>query len=280
MIIQRIVKFREESAKLIQKNYRHHLIQKNLSKILEKHNNNYSVYPSKKPKETISIKLFTDLRNARMYKILPVHFCKVRNCYVFDIPKNKFPSHKKIMRFNFIIDNFEYLDSDYKIVEFGDEKVNQVDFKLFDKKDEKLSKLYENIKTLNIYTQKKNKFSNRNNLMKFKSFAESDICNTDSDDDYLSSNRTLSQMITNNYKQAFKNNNNNYYNESYSSKTLPSTFFIETEIHEKKNRSKKKNKIARTGSILKLRSRSQYNGSVDENLEKKKVSFGIVQFSY
>ena len=277
MIIQRIVKFREESAKLLQKNYRLHLIHKNLKQILIKHNDNYSIYPSKKPKKHISLKLFTDLRNCRIYKILPVRFCKTRNCYVFDIPKNKFPSHKKIMRFNFIIDNFEYLDPDYKIVEFGDEKVNQVDFKLFDKKEEKLKNYYENIKTLNYYSPKKNKFSNRNNLMKFKSFAESDICNTDSEDDYIKQNQTLAQMINNNYKQAFKNNNNN--SDSYSSKTLPSTFLSETENYEKK-KSKKKNKVTRSGSILKVRSRSQYNNNGDDNIQKKKVSFGIVQFSY
>ena len=277
MIVQRIVKFREESAKLIQKNYKQYLIHKNLTKILSKHNNYYSIYPSKKPKKNISLKLFTDLRNPRIYKILPVRFCKVRNCYAFDIPKNKFPSHKKIMRFIFIIDNFEFIDNEYKIVEFGDEKVNQVDFKLYDKKEEKLNKIYKNIKTFKYYSPKKNKFGNKNNLSKFKSFAESDILNTDSDEDYIKQNQTLSIMITNNNKQFF--NSNDY--ENYSSKTLPSTFLNDTEFREKKNKSKKKNKISRSRSILKVRSRSQYNFLGDDNnSERKKVSFGIVQFSY
>ena len=73
------------------------------------------------------------------YTILPIYFCYLRNCYVFDIPKNKFLSYKKIFLFNFIINNKDILDNNFNTIKFGNINVNEVDFVKYDKKEKLLN---------------------------------------------------------------------------------------------------------------------------------------------
>lgn len=269
LLIQRILRFRENSAVIIQKNFKQYINHQNLLSLLQKRKNYYSVYPSIKPKLTIFIKLYTDLRNPLIFKMLHVKFCKIRNCYSFDIPKNKFPSHKKIMRFIFVIDNEEIIDQAYKSVFFGKELVNQIDFKLYDKKIQRLNRFYD---TLTNYKKRKNK-------------NKYDDDDEDSDEECsIRSFRSVSHSLCKNgYLRAFKNNYSNNYennnrNSSKSKKDRTLTDFSEC---SEKSVSKRKNKheSLSSKSILKLRSRSQ-PAFVRGKLTKKKVSFGIVQYSY
>lgn len=277
MIIQRIVRFREDSAKLLQKNIRNFIYRQKVKKILLKLQKYYSVYPSNEPNFNISLKLFIDNRNPLIYKIFPIRFCKVRKCYVFDIPKNKFPSHKKIMRFIFIIDNNERIDEAYKSVLFGEELVNQIDFKLYDKKIERLSKFYNNIKKGKLKTN--NNIINKNRFSKRRSFAESDY--NDSDEDYIQ--RSASQSLSKTFRSAFRygNKNLNKRDSKESINTLTSNLFSDNEssdisLLKKKNKGKRRH----SRSILKKKSRSSTNFFGGQSINKKKVSFGIVQYSY
>ena len=133
-MINKLLEKREDSARMIQEKYKIYLMKKDLYALAKKHVNYYSVYPSilseddNTEKNKVQIKIFTDLRNYENYRILPVRFCLLRNCYVFDIPKSKFPSSKKIMRFNFIINHKIITEPSYKIIRTKEESVNEIDF--------------------------------------------------------------------------------------------------------------------------------------------------------
>lgn len=134
ILLNKLLEDREESATIIQENYKIYLMKKDLYALAKKHVNYYSVYPSffsekeYTKKNKVDIKIYTDLRNYEKYRILPVRFCFLRNCYVFDIPKSKFPYSKKIMRFNFIINEKIIIEPSYKIIKIGEDFVNEIDF--------------------------------------------------------------------------------------------------------------------------------------------------------
>ena len=266
---------------MLQKNIRHLIFRRNLKNVLQKLQKYYSVYPSKEPRFTIALKLYTDNRNPLIYKIFPIRFCKVRNCHVFDIPKNKFPSHKKIMRFIFIIDNNEAINKSYKTVLFGDDFVNQIDFKLYDKKVERLNKFYNNFEKEKI---KNNNNEYKNRFMKKKTYvANDDYDDYDSDEDYIHKNRSVSQSLSKTFRNAFRYGNktiNKKVNKE-SPKTVTSNLYSDNESSEV-SFSKKKNRLKRrhSRSILKIKSRSLTNFFGGKGIDKKKVSFGIVQYSY
>lgn len=257
-----------------------YLLRKNLNLLLRKYNNYYSVYPSNTINEDIKIelKLFTDLKNAEKYSILPVRFCPVRNCYVFDIPKAKFPSHKKIMRFNFLINDEIVIDPAYRNVYFGNDIVNQIDFKLYDKKEQ-------NLKNYN----KKSSFANpkKNTSKKKKISFLSDIDNNYNIDDIKVNNYCLTTDNIQDYQEnknelSYSYNSNHFTFLNESCKTLPSTLVSENDNSVGKRQNKKKKKYSlSTKGILKIKSGPLGLFLGDENSsEKKNVSFGIVQYSY
>lgn len=130
---------REQSAILIQNKFRRYTRKKELFYFAKKNKYNYSIYPSflsDNNKKNIKIKLYNDLYKSDYY-VLPVKFCKFRNCYVFDIPKNQFnDKNDKIIYFNFISNNNKIIvDPKYSAILFGDNYVNQIDLRTLDKKD-------------------------------------------------------------------------------------------------------------------------------------------------
>ena len=130
---------REQSAILIQNKFRRYTKKKELFYFAKKNKYNYSIYPSflsDNNKKNIKIKLYNDLLKSDYY-VLPVKFCNIRNCYVFDIPKNQFnDKSNKIIHFNFISNNNKVIvDPKYTAILFGDNYVNQIDLKTLDKKD-------------------------------------------------------------------------------------------------------------------------------------------------
>lgn len=129
---------REQSAILIQNKFRRYTKKKELFYFAKKNKYNYSIYPSflsDNNKKNIKIKLYNDLLKSDYY-VLPVKFCNFRNCYVFDIPKNQFNDKSKIIHFNFLSNNNKIIvDPNYKAILYGDNYVNQIDLKTFDKKD-------------------------------------------------------------------------------------------------------------------------------------------------
>ena len=260
LLIQRIIKNRNDSAKLIQKNFKRHFYLNNLLFLAAKHKEFYSVYPSKKIFTDIAIKLFTDLRNPVKFKILPVKFCPIRNAHVFDISKSKFLKNKKIMRFNFVIDGKITIDSTYDYVVFGDSYVNQIDFKVID------NKIIKNFKKFDLSLEKKT---------------------SDSDSDEESSSEEPSQPIRKkrsvgtNLKLKKPKRVNSTNKCLLDNRMDLSESERSVKRHGSRNNSKK---IKRTNSILKFRGASSdkkldiLSKSTDSVF--KKVSFGVVQYSY
>lgn len=129
---------------VIQNKFRFFTKKSELFAFAKKSKFNYSIYPSfvseennNTNKTNLKIKLYNNL-NKSDYYVLPVKFCKFRNCFVFDLPKNQFSSKtRKLMNFNFISGkNKVIVDPKYKTILLGDSYVNQIDFKKFDKKEE------------------------------------------------------------------------------------------------------------------------------------------------
>ena len=254
ILLHNLLEKRNNSAKIIQDNYIVFLLRKDLFSLAKKHKNYYSVYPSfisgTKYKQKVRIKIYTDLTNSKKYSILPVRYCLIRNCYVFDIPKNKFPGNKKIMRFNFISeDDDRIIDPGYKKVIFGGKCVNEIDFKKSDK---------------NTKLIKKDVSSNSSSALSDSDFDDNQKYNNDlrniktetkiTDNFY---DKTLSNLLTVKTKQI--KNENDLTNSTMSTKCSP-----------RFNNENKKRK----GSILK----KTHSFAVIKN--RKRVSFGFVKFSY
>ena len=170
ILLTKLLEKRNNCARIIQENYKLFVVRKDLYSLAKKHKDYYSVYPSflsNKSSEKISIKIFTDLTNPKKYTILPVRFCLLRNCHVFDIPKKIFPGSKKIMKFIFLTENKkEIIDKKYKSVLFGKDYVNEIDFKKIYIKELKLSLSRNNLKTSSSlydlgYGEKPNKIITR-----------------------------------------------------------------------------------------------------------------------
>ena len=114
----------------------------------------YSIYPSFLSDnnknfncnyKNIKIKLYNDIITFEDYSILPVKFCSFRNCYVFDIPKNKCNcKNNKILYFNFITNNNRVIiDPKYKATLLGDNYINQIDLSNYER-NSGLKKFYFN----------------------------------------------------------------------------------------------------------------------------------------
>ena len=271
IIINSILEKREQSASLIQYKFRTFMMKQDLIALAKKHKFYYSIYPSfisetSKNKSNLKIKLYTDLSSPNNYSILPVRFCPLRNCHVFDIPKKKFLSYKKIMNFNFLTHNNKVvIDPKYKIVLFGDEYVNQIDFKKFDKK--------ENTKNNYIkYSLNKNDSSGSESGASDCYSDYEDIDDSEKEDlnENLDINNCLSHSIINLSKSKFENELMNSNTNSNSTKDSL-----------RMNSPVKKYKKKRSKSILKNKNGSK-SISKDRMSKRncKRVSFGSSQISF
>jgi hypothetical protein len=139
ILINHIIEKRKQSALTIQAKFRKHMKRQIAVSFAKKNQSYYSVYPSflikqnPKSRNNLKIKIFKDLNAPSTFSVHPVKFCPVRNCYVFDIQKNKFSPNNKRMNFVFISRSDKVvLDPTYKIIQLGDELINQVNFQKFD----------------------------------------------------------------------------------------------------------------------------------------------------
>lgn len=265
-IINEIIKKRRESVTFIQECFRQFVLRKKLVSFAKRHTNYYSVYPSREDFEKISIKLYTNLKDPSQCAELPVRFCDKRNCYIFDIPKAKFPSKKKFMCFNFVLDDSTIVDSKYNCIFFGGKYVNQIDFNAIDKKEIKMQKafksymflykkiLFKNETNKRIDISKQNEDQNTptplktNNIMNL-SFSQNSC-----------ENKVLRSLTLRNSKSSFNSLSNS------------GAVNLDTSTSEEKRSKKKK----RNKSILKEH-RTPKNSS--KAIDFKKVSFGWVETS-
>ena len=128
IIIYKIKKIRNESALKIQKMWGNYIQKLNIHKLAHHLTGCYTVSIPAKGRTKAFIKIFCDEENINDFKIRPLRYCQIRNCFALDLPKNKFYMKRKIMHFIF----FEY--------------VHEIDFSYIDENEKKLSELSKNEK--------------------------------------------------------------------------------------------------------------------------------------
>ena len=290
-LINQIIKRRKDNIIFIQECFRQFILRKNLVSFAKKHTKYYSVYPSRTDFNKISIKLYTNLKDPSQFVELPVRFCNKRNCYIFDIPKAKFPSKKKFMCFTFVMDDSTIVDSKYNCIFFGGRYVNQIDFNSIEKKEIKSQKLFKSY--MHLYKKILFKKENNDNKLNSNNKRENKIIDiSNKDENILKSPLTMKQNNINNlsfsYSEKFGSSgkffrsltlrNSTNLNNNLSNSALTEPFNLDNSISEEIGKSKKKK---RNKSILKEH-KGQLNKSCHSSkniMDFKKVSFGWVETS-
>ena len=219
IIIYRIKKLRNESALLIQKMWNKYINKLKIHKLSHHLTGCYTLYLEPKGKTKVFIKVYCDESNKDAFKICKMDFCPIRKCFVFDIPKNKFFTHKKIMHFIFLNRNKEpFYDDNYEKAFFFNEYIHIVDFSVIDKnqkileetkkKEKSHLKNYKNtdINTLSTEDEKDNSENlaltpTPENSIQFKFDAKNINANENDSDEYIGLRPTESSDIQNSIKR-------------------------------------------------------------------------------
>jgi len=148
LLIHRIKELRNNSALKIQTMWNKYQTRLKVHKTAHHVQGCYTISPNIKNVTKVSIKIFTNELNKDEFTILPLRFCQIRKSFVIDIPKNKFYTKKKLLRFNFIYKNNIFFDDNYDQVLYFNEMVHEVDFSLYDKKQKILEETVYNLSEL------------------------------------------------------------------------------------------------------------------------------------
>ena len=261
-LISQILTIRNSAALKIQlafQNYKEISQKSLLKKLINKMKTCYSISPSKNNTTNAKIKIYYDLSDINKFKIINLNFCSIRKRYVCDIPKFKFLKSNKTFRFNFIINNEEIVDNNYKMKIINKKFVNEIDFKLI---DEKIKFLNEKIYNPIIYNFRLRTKSNDSTEPE----EEEKIFNSSEDeDDYKS-------LRAENTNKKFKRNRN----ERISDDLTKNNKFEIAPIQNKRKRNISSSDIFEVKGILKR------TGSIfhTERKKNRRISFGKVQFAY
>jgi hypothetical protein len=261
-LISQILTIRNSAALKIQlafQNYKEISQKSLLKKLINKMKTCYSISPSKNNTTNAKIKIYYDLSDINKFKIINLNFCSIRKRYVCDIPKFKFLKSNKTFRFNFIINNEEIVDNNYKMKIINKKFVNEIDFKLI---DEKIKFLNEKIYNPIIYNFRLRTKSNDSTEPE----EEEKIFNSSEDeDDYKS-------LRAENTNKKFKRNRN----ERISDDLTKNNKFEIAPIQNKRKRNISSSDIFEVKGILKR------TGSIfhSERKKNRRISFGKVQFAY
>jgi hypothetical protein len=260
-LISQILTIRNSAALKIQlafQNYKEISQKSLLKKLINKMKTCYSISPSKNNTTNAKIKIYYDLSDINKFKIINLNFCSIRKRYVCDIPKFKFLKSNKTFRFNFIINNEEIVDNNYKMKIINKKFVNEIDFKLI---DEKIKFLNEKIYNPIIYNFRLRTKSNDSTEPE-----EDKIFNSSEDeDDYKS-------LRAENTNKKFKRNRN----ERISDDLTKNNKFEIAPIQNKRKRNISSSDIFEVKGILK-RAGSIFHS---ERKKNRRISFGKVQFAY
>lgn len=261
-LISQILTIRNSAALKIQlafQNYKEISQKSLLKKLINKMKTCYSISPSKNNTTNAKIKIYYDLSDINKFKIINLNFCSIRKRYVCDIPKFKFLKSNKTFRFNFIINNEEIVDNNYKMKIINKKFVNEIDFKLI---DEKIKFLNEKIYNPIIYNFRLRTKSNDSTEPE----EEEKIFNSSEDeDDYKS-------LRAENTNKKFKRNRN----ERISDDLTKNNKFEIAPIQNKRKRNISSSDIFEVKGILK-RAGSIFH---TERKKNRRISFGKVQFAY
>lgn len=269
ILIKSILEKREQSASFIQNKFKTFIMKKDLIALAKKHRFYYSIYPSflseKNKNKKIKIKIYTDLSSPDNYTIVPLRYCLLRNCHVFDIPKNKFPANKKIMNFNFLTNsNKVIIDPKYKVVLFGNDYVNQIDFKTFDRKETSKN----NYIKLSLKNENSGSDSGESDC-----YSDKENENDDDSEKQKDLNENFNDDLNHNF--IYLNKNGKLENSNTMSNSTKDSFISPKKKCKKKKRSKSilKNKNGRRNSIVK-------DPQIKRTITNKRVSFGSSQISF
>ena len=117
-----------------------YLTYKRYKEISSKVKDCYSIYPSSDcVSSSVDIMIYSDPSNVKKGRCVPLKYCALRRAYVFDVYKNKY-RFNKIIRFNFIINHNEIVDSAYSTKIIDGKVVNEVNFWDIERQIEKLKK--------------------------------------------------------------------------------------------------------------------------------------------
>lgn len=260
-LISQILTIRNSAALKIQlafQNYKEISQKSLLKKLINKMKTCYSISPSKNNTTNAKIKIYYDLSDINKFKIINLNFCSIRKRYVCDIPKFKFLKSNKTFRFNFIINNEEIVDNNYKMKIINKKFVNEIDFKLI---DEKIKFLNEKIYNPIIYNFRLRTKSNDSTEPE-----EDKIFNSSEDEDDYESLRAE------NTNKKFKRNRN----ERISDDLTKNNKFEIAPIQNKRKRNISSSDIFEVKGILK-RAGSIFH---TERKKNRRISFGKVQFAY
>jgi len=148
LLIHRIKQLRNNSAFKIQSMWNRYQTRLKVHKTAHHVQGCYTISPNIQNVTKVSIKIFTNELNKDEFTILPLRFCQIRKSFVIDIPKNKFYTKKKLLRFNFIYKNNIFFDDNYDQVLYFNEMVHEVDLSLYDKKQKILEETVYNLSEL------------------------------------------------------------------------------------------------------------------------------------
>lgn len=185
------------------------------------------------------------------------------------------------MNFNFITNNNKVkIDKKYKVVLFGNEKVNQIDFKKFDKKENSKN----NYHKLNKEDSSESESSDSNSYSNSENENNNNENSNDEEDSDkkqdLNENLDINDFLNHNIIDL--NLNKNYSNKIENELVLSNTMSISTKDSNCLNSpSKKFKKKKRSKSILKNGGRNSV--TKDRQIRRastKRVSFGASQISF
>ena len=239
-----------------------------LKKLISKMKVCYSISPSKSNTTNAKIKIYYDLSDISKFKIINLNFCSIRKRYVCDIPKYKFLKSNKTFRFNFIINNEEIVDNNYKTKLINNKFINEIDFKVI---DEKIKILNEKIYNPIIYGKVLSRLRSKSNDSTEpeedeKIFNSSD----DEDDDY----KSLRAEKPKNEEKFIRKRSERI------SDDLTKTYIV-NRIEIPPIPGKRKRNIS-SSDIIVIKGILKRSGSIYQSDRKKsrRISFGKVQFAY
>ena len=267
IIILRILKQRQISAKKIQNSWKKYLLYLKVHKLAHHVHGCYTISPSMKNVTKIFIKIYTTEFNTSDYKIIPLRFCPIRKSFIIDIPKNKFCGIKKLLHFNFLYKDEIFFDDNYQKVFFIDNYVHELNLFQLDRKQ----KLLDNKYTEYIYKLK---------LQRLKDYGNS----TDDESPLLGK-----QFISYNFDiSKNEGNSDSEKNSDEYAGLRPVNKMKSADIHKiiKYNKLKKEFESCDLTyniglkSILKNSNKKQNQKNFHANGNQRKVSFGTTEYRY
>jgi hypothetical protein len=272
LIISQILNIRNLAAIKIQKAF--HIYKQIdyrllLKKILSKTKVCYTISPSKNNTTNAKIKIYYDLSDITKFKIINLNFCPIRKRYVCDIPKYKFLKSNKTFRFNFIINNEEIIDNNYRIKLINRKYINEIDFKTIDEK----------IRYLNDTIYRPILYGKLMKRLRYKSVDSTEpeedekIFNSEEDDEDDYKSLRAEKPNKNNLNFKFRRNRNERISDD-----LTKTYKINgMQIPSLGNRKRINSSCS---DIIQIKGILKNSGSLVNRQKKRRISFGKVQFAY